>query len=139
MSDDGDGGRLSPEGDFMLIWGLAAGALTALYALGDGLPTAVLLGGVATVTSFGAVGADLLRPAFRPSTGLHAIVALAAAAAAVVAYVYGGALVTASGLGVVAVANAGRVYEVGHRDADSLLDPLDDDGEGDEEAVEGSE
>ncbi|PSP97228.1 hypothetical protein BRC89_11685 [Halobacteriales archaeon QS_4_70_19] len=132
MSDEnGDGprgpgrdGRLSPEGDFLLIWGLAAGVVTALYALGGGLPTAVLLGTIATAASLLGVAADVLRPGFRPSTGLYGIVTLSAAAGAVVAYAYSEALITASGLGVVAIANAGRVFEIGHRDSDSLLDPL---------------
>lgn len=150
MSDEnGDGargpesdGRLSAEGDFLLIWGLAAGIVTALYALGGGLPTAVLLGTIATAASLGGVAADVLRPDFRPSTGLYGIVTLSAAAGAVVAYAYGEALITASGLGVVAIANAGRVFEVDHRDSDSLLDPLrEDDGaeNGAENAEEGDE
>jgi len=146
MSDEnGDGprgpgrdGRLSPEGDFLLIWGLAAGVVTALYALGGGLPTAVLLGTIATAASLLGVAADVLRPGFRPSTGLYGIVTLSAAAGAVVTYAYSEALITASGLGVVAIANAGRVFEIGHRDSDSLLDPLREDEE-DEEVESGED
>jgi hypothetical protein len=130
-----DDGRLSAEGDFMLIWGIAAALLTGLYALGGGLPTAVLLGGIATVASFVALAADLSRPDYRPSTGLYSVITISAAAGALVAYVYDGALITASGLGVVAIANAGRVFEVGHRDEDSLLDPLTEDD--DEPAADG--
>jgi hypothetical protein len=125
-SADNDG-RLSAEADFMLIWGIAAALLTGLYALGGGLATAVLLGSIATAASFVAVVADLSRSGFRPSSGLYGVVTLSAAAGALIAYVYDGALITASGLGVIAVANAGRVFEVDHRDEDSLLDPLTED------------
>ncbi|WP_276260025.1 hypothetical protein [Haloglomus litoreum] len=145
--DDGDGGprgperdgRLSPEGNLLLIFGLAAAALTALYAAGNGsdFPTVLLLGGIASVTSLGAVVVDLTRSDFRPSTGLYGIITLSAAAAAVLAYVYDGALLTAVGLGVVAIANAMRVIEVDFRDEDSLLDPLVEDDE-DESGEEGS-
>ncbi len=125
----GSEGRLSAEGDFMLIFGLSAALVTGLYALGGGLPTALLLGTIASVASLGAVVADLTRPDFRPSTGLHSLITLSAAAGALVAYVYSSALLTATGLGVVAIANAGRVFEVDFRDEDSLLDPLDEDEE----------
>lgn len=128
----GDDGRFSAEGDFMLIWGIAAALLTGLYALGGGLPTAVLLGSIATVASFVSVAADLTRPDYRPSSGLYGVVVLSAAGGALIAYVYDGALITASGLGVIAVANAGRVFEVDHRDEDSLLDPLTEDENGSE-------
>ena len=135
MSDEAGGdaqasdGRLSAEGDFMLVWGIAAALVTGLYALGSGLPTVVLLGTVATVTSLGSVAGDLLRPDFRPSAGLHSIVVLAAAAGALLAFRYDDSLITASGLGVIALANAGRVFEVDHREDDSLLDPLAEDEE----------
>jgi hypothetical protein len=122
-------GRLSAEGDFMLIFGLSAALVTGLYALGGGLPTVLLLGSIASVASLGAVVADLTRPDFRPSTGLHSLITLSSAAGALIAYVYSGALLTATGLGVVALANAGRVVEVDFRDDDSLLDPLADDEE----------
>jgi hypothetical protein len=124
------GGRLSAEGDFLFIWGLAAALVTGLYALGDGLPTVLLLGGIAAVASLGAVAADFADPGFRPSTGLYSIVTLSAGAGGAVAYLFGEALITASGLAVVALANAGRVVEVGYRDEDSLLDPLTGDEEG---------
>jgi hypothetical protein len=129
---DGDAesdGGLSAEGDFMLIFGLSAALVTGLYALGGGLPTALLLGTIASVASLGAVVADLTRPDFRPSTGLHSLITLSAAAGALVAYVYSNALLTATGLGVVAIANAGRVFEVDFRDEDSLLDPLEEEEE----------
>jgi hypothetical protein len=119
-----DDGWLSAEGEFMLIWGVAAALITGLYALGGGLPTAILLGSIATVASFFAVIADLSRPDYRPATGLYSVVVLSAGVGALIAYVYDGALLSASGLGVVAVANAGRVFEVDYRDEDSLLDPL---------------
>jgi hypothetical protein len=136
------GGRLSAEGDFLFIWGLAAALVTGLYALGDGLPTVLLLGGIAAVASLGAVAADFADPDFRPSTGLYAVVTLSSAAGALLAYVFAEALITASGLAVVALANAGRVVEVGYRNEDSLLDPLtgDEDGEAEAEtAAENSE
>jgi hypothetical protein len=129
-------GRLSAEGNVMLIFGLSAALVTGLYALGGGLPTVLLLGGIASVASLGAVVADLVRPDFRPSTGLHSLITLSAAAGAVIAYVYSGALLTASGLGVVAIANAMRVVEVDFRDEDSLLDPLEEDEDADSESRE---
>lgn len=131
-------GRLSAEGDFMLIFGLSAALVTGLYALDNPLPTVLLLGGIASIASLGAVVADLIRPDFRPSTGLHSLIVVSAAAGALVAYVYSNALLTATGLGVVALANAGRVIEVDFRDEDSLLDPLDEDEEAGEVEGEGA-
>lgn len=125
----GSDGLLSPEGNVLLIFGLSAALVTALYAAGGGLPTVLLLGTIASVASLGAVVADLTRPDFRPSTGLYSLITLSAGAGALVAYAYSNALLTASGLGVVAIANALRVFEVDHRDEDSLLDPLTEDEE----------
>lgn len=129
-------GRLSAEGNFMFVFGLSAALVTALYAVGGGLPTVLLLGTIASVGSLGAVVADLTRPDFRPSTGLHSLITLSSAAGALIAYVYNSALLTAIGLGVVAIANAGRVFEVDFRDDDSLLDPLEEDEDADSESRE---
>lgn len=130
MSDEADGdGRLSAEGEFMLIWGVAAALITGLDALGGGLPTVILLGTIATAASLGSVAGDLLRPDFRPSAGLHSVIVLAAAAGALLAFRYDDSLITASGFGVIALANAGRAFEVDYREDDSLLDPLTEDEE----------
>lgn len=125
------------EGDFLFIWGVMAALVTVLEYFSGGPPTVLLSGAIAAVVSLGAAAANATRR-FRPTTGLYALVTLAAAVGALVAY-SGEALVTAAGLGVVALANGGRVYELGYRGSDSLLDPVRDDGSGEDDEGEASE
>jgi hypothetical protein len=127
----------SPEGDFMLIWGSMAGILTMLEVFAGSLPLMILGGAVAAVPLLAGAAANAIRR-FRPPVGFYLLVTLGAAVAAGAGLAYTDALVAPAGYAVIALANAGRVYELGYRDSDSLLDPRRDDGDasdaGDDEA-----
>lgn len=128
----------SPEGDFMLIWGSMAAILTLLEVFAGSLPTMILGGAVAAIVLLGGAAANAIRR-FRPPVAFYLLVTLGAVVAAGSGLAYTDALVAPAGFAVIALANAGRVYELGYRDSDSLLDPIREDDDDEDTAEKGDD